>query len=252
MLRPALAVVFLVSAIASADPASDKQRAGELAAESAQHYKRGEFEVSAALLRKAYGLYPEPNLLYNLARSLEGMGDKAGAVEAYDQYLETAKQVEDRGAVERHVATLKAELVDKMARTRPREKPHEPAAPPQPEPAPPPAPPPPEPAPHVDHEGPSKAPWVAIIGGVGIAGGGGVLAYIASQRHDQAVAAPVATDAQRLNDEAHQFATIANVMFAAGAVVTVAGIVWEIHEHNAHHDVAVRATPTSVALEVTW
>jgi len=123
-------VVFLVSAIASADPASDKQRAGELAAESAQHYKRGEFELSAALLRKAYGLYPEPNLLYNLARSLEGMGDKAAAVEAYDAYLQTAKQVEDRGAVERHVATLKAELVDKMARTRPREKPHEPPPPP--------------------------------------------------------------------------------------------------------------------------
>ncbi|HEY5927482.1 MAG TPA: hypothetical protein VIV11_37615 [Kofleriaceae bacterium] len=113
MSRAALAgfVLLLASAAALAQPTPAKRkRAGELATESAKHYKRGEFEVSVALLRQAYALYPEPNLLYNLARSLEGMADKRGAVDAYKRYLANAKRIEDRGALERRIKLLEREL----------------------------------------------------------------------------------------------------------------------------------------------
>src|SRR5215207_7570198 len=94
----ALLFVLMIVAPAVADP---KQDAAALAATSAKHYKRGEFEQAAALLRDAYEKYPEPTLLYNLARALEGLGDRSGAIEAYEQYLARGKGISDRGGIER-------------------------------------------------------------------------------------------------------------------------------------------------------
>src|SRR5678815_1823222 len=74
------------TATAQPDP-PEKTRALELFAESDQHYKAGEFEQAADLLRQAYDLYPEPLLLYNLARALEGLGDAEGAITQYERYL---------------------------------------------------------------------------------------------------------------------------------------------------------------------
>jgi tetratricopeptide (TPR) repeat protein len=253
MSRAFVVVALLLVAVAPAradDKAAAKRRAGELAAEAAQHYKRGEFEVSAALVRQAYGLYPEPNLLYNLARSLEGMGDKTGAVDAYEQYLASAKNIEDRGALERRVATLKAELESA--------KPAEPAPPatPPPPPRPPPTPPvlvmPPPPPPY--HASP--LPWVPIVLGAATAGTGGAFAYLSSNRHDAAVSDPSASHAQSLQNTAQTDATLANVLFAVGGAVAVGGIVWEIverhHEHDSNMTARVRVAPSSVGLEVTW
>lgn len=250
MLR-VLAGLLVLSSVAAADPkaAPPKQRAAQLAAESAQHYKRGEFEVSVALLRQAYALYPQPNLLYNLARSLEGMGDAKGAVEAYENYLDTAKDVEDRGAIERRVDTLKAQLAAKQpaVETKPEPLP-EPKSEPKPEPK---VEPKPEPLPQVtaapaDEPRPTKLPWVVIAGGVAIAGGGLGAGILANSRHNAAVSATTGTDAQHLQDQAHTYATIADVLFVVGGVATAVGIVWEI---RAHSGVTARVAPGAVALE---
>ncbi|MBA3455318.1 MAG: hypothetical protein H0T42_19660, partial [Deltaproteobacteria bacterium] len=172
-------------AVANPTPA-DKKRAGELAAESAKAYKRGELEVSVALLRQAYALYPQPNLLYNLARALEGLGDKQGALDAYTRYLAEGRQVEDRGAIERRIETLQAELKAQAKLTAKPVEPNPPRPEPDPEPTPLPEPPPPQ-APTVD--GPSKLPWLPIVAGVGVLAGGGAFAYLARDREDQASAA---------------------------------------------------------------
>jgi tetratricopeptide (TPR) repeat protein len=82
----------------------------QLAEDSEKAYKAGHFEDAADLLRRAHELYPEPILLYNLGRALEGMGDAKNAVAAYERYLKDAKQIDDRGAIERRVATLKAQI----------------------------------------------------------------------------------------------------------------------------------------------
>ena len=249
MFRVGILATLLATTLAHAEPdPAAKRHAAELATESQQHYKRGEFEIAAALLRQAYALYPQPNLQYNLGRALEGMGDARGAIDAYKLYLQTATQVDDRGAIERRIATLEATLADRERAAEP--TPVAPAAPP---PGPPaaivttaPAPP---------HEaGPSQLPWLAIGLGAATLGGGGAFGYLADHRHDQAGSATVGTTAQSYQDDAHRFATIANVMFVAGGLVLAGGIVWEIHAHGAHHDVALRASagPGSVALELAW
>ena len=254
-------IVLVTSGVAGAEPdAAAKKHAAELAAESQSHYKRGEFEISAALLRQAYALYPEPNLQYNLGRSLESMGDTKGAVEAYENYLANGKNIEDRGAIERRVATLKQQLADKEPKPpvdkpvdKPADKPVD------------------KPADTVTatekpivvkqadtDDGPSLLPWVPIAIGIGVLGGGAYVGHVATQKHDDAVAAMTGEQAQALQNDAHSYATYANVAFVVGGVALAAGIVWEIHARSsAHHDSAsaslvparARIAPTSVTLE---
>ncbi|HEY5952671.1 MAG TPA: tetratricopeptide repeat protein [Kofleriaceae bacterium] len=204
---------------------ANRKRAAELSAQSAQHYKRGEFEVSAALLRQAYALYAEPNLLYNLARALEGMGDKAGAVDAYEKYLAIAKQIEDRGAIQRRVSTLKAELA---AQTRPIERAEPPLASPSQPPVVEPAaqPPPVEPSPRITP--PSKLPWIPIVGGIAVIGGGVGFGLQARNLEQMSIDEPNALDAKDQHDTARKNAMIANVLFAVGGAALVGGIVWEV------------------------
>ena len=239
----AFAIVLGMSGGAIADDAANKKRAQELATESAMHYKRGELEISVALLRQAYALYPEPNLQYNLGRSLESLGDAKGAIEAYESYLATGKKIDDRGAIERRVATLKAELAEKEKRdhapvdTKPVDT--KLVA-----------------APGVDDASPSALPWVPIALGAGAIGAGAYLGHLATGRHDQAVAATTGQDAQKLQNEGHDFATYANVAFAVGAVALAVGVVWEISaRRSSHHATGVgmraRLAPTSVSLEWT-
>jgi tetratricopeptide (TPR) repeat protein len=226
---------------------ANRKRAGELSAQSAQHYKRGEFEVAAALLRQAYALYPEPNLLYNLARALEGMGDKSGAVDAYESYLAQAKHVDDRGAIERRVTTLKAEVA---ASAHAMAEPTPAAA------APAPLVEPPRPVDRITP--PSKLPWIPIVGGLAVIGTGVAFGISANNLETMANDEPVALDAEDLHDSARNNATIANAMLVVGGAALVSGIVWEVivlRRQSKKTDLPGPrpvASARSVALEWTW
>jgi len=224
MSRGFLVTVFVLVLAATAH-GDAKQQAADLAAKSAQHYKRGEFEESARLLREAYARYPEPNLLYNLARSLEGLGDRQGAIDAYEQYLSTAKQIEDRPGIERRVATLKAELAEQKRRAAEAAKQGE-VAPPAPEPTK--IETPPEAAePEAPPQPRNRLPaWVTIAGGAALVATGGVFGYLANQNHNRAVDAMTGVEAQSFQDTAHRDAIIANVLFGVGGAVVIAGVVW--------------------------
>ena len=245
-----LMLMLFVSSSAAEPSGHDKKRAAELATQSAKHYKRGEFEVSVALLRQAYALYPEPNLLYNLARSLESMGDKRGAIDQYNKYLATAKRIDDRGAIQRRVSLLERELGGKPTQPKP-------ATPTQPadtaksaepanaaEPPSPPSPPvamvepsPPLEAPLADPfaplppeklTGPSKLPLIPIgIGAsaIGVGIGFGMRARDFEERADNE---PIGTDAAAFHDSAVSNARVANILFVTGGAVVAAGIVWEV------------------------
>src|SRR3954471_13225447 len=108
------AIAMALAGSAHAD-AKDRDKALRLFEDSNKAYKSGKFEDAAELLRQAYGLYPEPLLLYNLGRAQEGLGDPQGAIDSYERYLKEAKQVDDRGAIERRIATLKAQIDKQQA-----------------------------------------------------------------------------------------------------------------------------------------
>src|SRR5512134_1262829 len=216
----AFAVAMALAAPAAAqptDPAKAKAKALDLYAESRTQYEAGAFEQAAQLLRDAYALYPEPILLYNLARALEGMGDTRGAVEQYEKYLATATDIKDRGAIERRVDTLKIQIeqqdekerIARDAATLPKRRPEteRPAEQPQ---------------------GRSILPWVTVGVGVAIVGAGGAMGYLATQRHDAAVDEPIHAESRRLQDQAETYATTANVLFIAGGVVVAGGVVWAV------------------------
>lgn len=233
--------------------------------DSEKAYKAGQFEKSADLLKKAYQLIPDPTLLYNLGRSLEGMGDLEGAVDNYERYLKEAKKVDDRGAIERRIDTLKAQIAkqkhdeelhrqqeaeakrqqEELQRKQQEEaeakrkleeqlkKQQELEAQRQHD-----AehhddqvvtPPPPT---HDEPDGSSDRvraalPWATI-------GAGGVLILSdvlfglrASSNHDDAVNEPSQQRAQDLQNDATRDATIANVLFVIGGAVAIGGGVWE-------------------------
>ena len=216
-------LLVLAMAVAPA-AADDKQDAAALAAQSAKHYKRGEFEQAAALLREAHAKYPEPNLLYNLARALEGLGDQQGAIDAYEAYLASGKRIEDRGGIERRVATLKAELAEQARR----EEQARAEPPKQVEPKPPPvvvleAPPPP---PREGKKERSRTlPWITIASGAAIAIAGGVMAYRANSNDEKSRDAMSGVDAQTFHDRARRDALAANILFGVGGAVMITGVV---------------------------
>src|SRR5206468_1333905 len=79
--------------IAQAD--TPKERAVRLFEQAEQDYRGGRFREAAALLRQAYDLDANPDLLYNLGRALEGLGELDRAIDAYDRYLKLATNVSD-------------------------------------------------------------------------------------------------------------------------------------------------------------
>src|SRR5690349_10624909 len=202
----AFALVLAASAVAHA---GDKRtQAVQLAEDSEKAYKAGNFEKAAKLLRKAHELYPEPTLLYNLGRALEGMGDAKEAVAAYEGYLHDAKQIDDRGAIERRVATLKKQIErEQQPPPPPPPPPHDDQPPPPHDDQPPPPPPhddtPPPPPPKEDPlpprtvpAGPTDStdtsarpylPWATIGMGGALVVTGALYGWRASANHDDAV-----------------------------------------------------------------
>jgi hypothetical protein len=253
-------VLMLTSSSAWAEPtAADRKRAGELATESAKHYKRGEFEVSVALLRKAYALYPEPNLLYNLARSLEGLGDKQGAVDSYRQYLANAQRVDDRGAIERRVSLLERELADKkpVVTTKPKPDATTPPATPQASA--------PLTAPLADPftpapeklAPPSKLPLIPIAIGAATIGAGVSFGLRARDYEERSIEEPAALVAAGLHEDAVRNARVANLLFATGGAVLAAGIIWEVivlRQHGKKSDDVVmpRANVGARSIMLEW
>ena len=219
-----IGLVFVITAmtgvVANAQPSAPpdpqaKARALELFDQSDVHYKRGEFEQAAQLLRQAYDIYPEPLLLYNLARALEGMGDLTGAIEQYEKYLELATDIVDRPAIERRLATLKEQQRKAAAGGGPGPKPPTGNGDLGPQ--------------DVPHK-PSFIPWVIASAGGATVIAGGVFGVLANRKHEAAVDEPVQAEAEKLQSKAESYATTANILFVVGGAVAIGGAVWGVIE----------------------
>ncbi|NUO53281.1 MAG: tetratricopeptide repeat protein [Polyangiaceae bacterium] len=233
--------VALVALPAAADDAGQKQ-ALELFEQGKSAYKEGRFADSVALLEKAYALYPEPVLLYNLARSQEGLGQFSLAIEAYEKYLASEKDVPDRGAIEQKVANLKRTVEEqaKLAKERDdalradKDGAKGPDQPPPP-------------------EEQSISPWPWVLAGLGVGGvvAGAVTGSMAVSRNDDAESAPSQKETAQLRGEAEDLALVSSVAFGVGGALAAGGIIWGIVDvtmgsSDADAKVSVRAAPGSV------
>lgn len=210
----------------AADKKRDRKRAIQLFRESETAYQAGEFERAANLLREAYDLDPAPTLLYNLARALESSGDLPAAKKAYEEYIQVEPKAKDRPAIEKRIENLGRQIRERQeleARLKRKAEEDAEAKAVEPPPAPPVVattqPPPDPPA-------ASPIPWIVAGLGVAVVGSGAVLGALARGRNNDAIAAPLQTDAAALADEAQGLATAANVSFAVGGAVVAGGLLW--------------------------
>jgi tetratricopeptide (TPR) repeat protein len=234
-----LAIVVLGSSTAAsiayaAKPSkADRKRAVQLFKSSQEAYQKGQFREAADLLERAYGLDPNPTLLFNKARALESAGDAEGTIDAYRRYLEADPKAPDRVGIVQRIENLekqieaKKELERRAEEERKRREALELAPPPPPPPPPPIAPPPPRIEPV---EKKSVSPWPWVILGVGAAGvgAGGALGAMAASKHSAAVDEPVQMTAESLSGQANDLALGANISYGVGGAIVAAGLVWGI------------------------
>jgi tetratricopeptide (TPR) repeat protein len=266
-LRYVLTLVLALSAtVAHADPKKD--RALALFEKSDKAYKDGKFEQAVKLLEEAYGLYPEPLLLYNLGRAQEGLGDIPGAVDSYERYLKDGKQIQDRGAIERRLETLKAQLAsrdeeqkrlaEEETRRKKAEEDQKQAEEDRKQ----------AEAERLRLEQAARAnarspletwgPWITIGTGGALVATGFLFGARASSTHDDAVAAAVQRDAVELQHSAERSATVANVVFVLGGVAIAGGVGWRVWQWRSSEPSAtvttatVRATGSGITIEGTW
>jgi tetratricopeptide (TPR) repeat protein len=234
----------MITSVAHAAPPLDGRRAGELALAAKAAFDRGAFRDAAELLKQAYALKPSAALLYNLGRAYQQAGERASAVDAYQAYLASESHPADEGAVRKTVeqlldenrreADLRARAEEEAKSKRDAELAAEEA----------------RRASRVAVENVRKSrgaiPWA--IAGVGAAAvvAAAVFGGLALSQHSSAANDPVASSAQAKQDQAKSFAIVANVGFAAGGVIAIAGILWGIFDLR-----ATRASRLHLTLGVT-
>lgn len=241
MLLNAVLITVALSAQAPAPtttpaPAADVQSEVErIYAEGAALYKSGKYRAAVEKFEQAYALYPEPNLLFNMGRAYEALGELDQAILKFklcarhpQAAADVAARARDKLAVlEAAQANSAATPAPAPATTTTTTAPTTTTTTPAPAPAAAAAPP------------PSGAPVLAIAGGVigvvGIVAGGvgGVFYGLGSAAHGEVEAAKdgasdgVASlsrvEAQRLVDEGAGQKTLGVSLLVGGAVGLVVG-----------------------------
>lgn len=191
---------------------TDAARAAELAQRALDHYEAGAPEEAIPLLLEARELYAEPLLTYNLARAYEALGRDAEALDAYQRYVEERPDAPDRAAMETRIASLRAKIDERerLAREteeerRRRERAEARAA---------------------EAEGPTPWPFLVLSAGGATLGAGVVFGVLARNERDAAADEPVHLTKVARGEDADRLATVANVLFAVGGALCVAGATW--------------------------
>jgi tetratricopeptide (TPR) repeat protein len=195
---------------------ADSDRAKDLFERGSSAFHAGNFPRALELFREAYAIDPHPILMYNIARAEESVGNATEAVRAFRKYLELDPDAEDKGAVEQRIATLERELAEKRALEKQRDKARKDA--------------------EIERQRrrarPEKrvspTPWIVAGAGAALVATGGVLAFVAKQKHDDAESEPSSLRAQEHDESARAYARWANVSFVAGGVLAVGGTVFGV------------------------
>lgn len=168
------------------------------------HYRQGRYEAAAVDFQKAFVLTAHRDLLFNVARSREHLGDTDGAVEWYRAYLATSPA--DETAVIHRIRQLGGEPtpapvdMGRISRQVDLDSPLAPAA-------------------AVD-----PIPFIALGVGALAAGAGVYFGVTALDEASRARAADTAAVARPLKEDAEQSALFADISFGVAAVAVGAAV----------------------------
>jgi len=93
--------------------AVDKDRARLLFEKGVTAYRDGRFYDAVDIFLETNRLYPDPKLSFNVGKAFEGMGNQAGALRYYREYLRRSPDASDAHEVESHVHQLEQALAQK-------------------------------------------------------------------------------------------------------------------------------------------
>jgi tetratricopeptide (TPR) repeat protein len=205
-----------------------------------QHYRKGRFEHAAVEFQKAYTLTRHRDLIYNIARSREQLGDRPGAVEWYRAYLATGPT--DETAIIHRIKELGGDPTPAVGKTGVAAAPRGTKAAEGAETSP------------VEEVGAGIWPWVSLGAGVAAVGLGTVFGLKALDSAASARDATVRSKAQGFKSDAESQAVVADVAFAVGAVgLAGAAVLWFLADNRAETDgqVQVGLTPGGAAIGFT-
>jgi tetratricopeptide (TPR) repeat protein len=114
-----IAVALCLATISRADeksPEKNRAAAGEAYREGQRQYELNDFSAALELFKRAYTLYDEPALLYNIAQCHRQLGDDEQAIKFYKSYLRKIPDAPNRDDVTRLLATLEKASSDKHVR----------------------------------------------------------------------------------------------------------------------------------------
>ena len=227
--RLAVAAVALTLAAPHAraqDGKPDPAAADTKIASAKAHYAKAEMGAALADLAEAYHLDPRPDLLYAMAQIEVELGDCAGAVAHYKQYIATGPSPKGKEAAEKAKAACEAKLGITETTPVTTTTTIEPVKPKPPEPI-------------------KKAPELEVvhrpfykdglgdtlaIGGVVAGAAGGVLYLMARKDIDDSETAATLQDHLDLVDKAHSLRTDAVIAASVGGALVVGAIIrWASH-----------------------
>ena len=90
-----------------------KARARLLFEKGVSAYREGRFYDAVDIFLETNRLYPDPKLSFNVGKAFEGMGNPAGALRYYREYLRRSPDASDAQEVESHVRQLEQALSQK-------------------------------------------------------------------------------------------------------------------------------------------
>lgn len=90
-----------------------KARARLLFDKGVSAYREGRFYDAVDIFLETNRLYPDPKLSFNVGKAFEGMGNQAGALRYYREYLRRSPNASDAQEVESHVHQLELALSQK-------------------------------------------------------------------------------------------------------------------------------------------
>jgi len=90
-----------------------KARARLLFEKGVSAYREGRFYDAVDIFLETNRLYPDPKLSFNVGKAFEGMGNAAGALRYYREYLRRSPEASDAQEIESHVRQLEQALSQK-------------------------------------------------------------------------------------------------------------------------------------------